>query len=176
MSLGLSGTVTMKAVANRNGMGVLSGQPLRLWKELSSMETMAAGALGFTQRIWDMQELADVESCLQEGLFGAGFEACITQGCDAESLDPAMKLALSHPKVYVSFGSRLGLRMPLKGTSAPDSSTSGRLVSTHLLGAKPERRKGGSGEGMVVRQDEWCNVGGVSLRRLALLRSSLRRC
>ncbi|CAE7587383.1 TATDN2 [Symbiodinium pilosum] len=36
--------------------------------------------------------------------FGEGFEGCITQGCDAESLPLAKQLALSHPLVFVSFG------------------------------------------------------------------------
>jgi len=76
---------------------------LRQWDALTSKEQVAAAALGFSERLWNSEEMADLELTIRE-LFGPHFEGCITQGCDLDSLEPAMTLAKAHPKVFVSFG------------------------------------------------------------------------
>lgn len=76
---------------------------LRFWHQLSEAEHVAAKALGFSPGAWNSTEMADLDDSINR-FFGANFEGCITQGCDDDSFDKALKLALSHPKVYVSFG------------------------------------------------------------------------
>jgi len=75
----------------------------RKWRDLSLAQRQAAVALGFTEQTWQWEEMADVHSVL-DTVFGEGFEWCITQGCDADTFETAQQLALSHPKIFVSFG------------------------------------------------------------------------
>eukprot|EP00931_Biecheleriopsis_adriatica_P120250 TRINITY_DN95368_c0_g1_i1.p1 TRINITY_DN95368_c0_g1~~TRINITY_DN95368_c0_g1_i1.p1 ORF type:complete len:428 (+),score=59.59 TRINITY_DN95368_c0_g1_i1:101-1285(+) len=81
----------------------------RPWSDLTTEEKTAAMELGFSKAIWDANltwdgiEMADVHAYVRD-FCGSGFEACITQGCDEYSLPDAIKLALAHPKVFVSFG------------------------------------------------------------------------
>jgi len=85
------------------GMAAFVGAPSRPWQALSEPERKAATALGFSKTIWDLEELADVHTWVNRS-FGPEFEGCITQGCDGDSIDQAVHLAQTHPKVYVSFG------------------------------------------------------------------------
>jgi len=82
---------------------VVNCNDLRRWSWLSGIERRAAAALGFTEQTWNSEEMADVSDTV-DSLFGTSFEGCVTQGCDVESLELARTLALSHPKVYASFG------------------------------------------------------------------------
>eukprot|EP00927_Polykrikos_kofoidii_P000551 TRINITY_DN10203_c0_g2_i1.p1 TRINITY_DN10203_c0_g2~~TRINITY_DN10203_c0_g2_i1.p1 ORF type:complete len:571 (+),score=78.46 TRINITY_DN10203_c0_g2_i1:70-1713(+) len=75
----------------------------RSWSSLTAAERAAASALGLSQGTWDQEEAADFED-VANSHFGTGFEGCITQGCDLESFEEAKRLALAHPRVYVSFG------------------------------------------------------------------------
>ncbi|CAE7233291.1 TATDN2 [Symbiodinium necroappetens] len=75
----------------------------RPWTELTPSQRKAAAALGFTKEIWMFEDTADLHTVVDVH-FGAGFEGCITQGCDVESLPMAKYLALSHPMVFVTFG------------------------------------------------------------------------
>ena len=47
------------------------------------------------------QEMDDVHTAVSA--FGPGFEGCVAQGCDSESLPRAQQLALSHPQVAGSW-------------------------------------------------------------------------
>lgn len=75
----------------------------RSWWQLSAREQAAALGLGFTEKTWDNQVIADVSTTI-DSMFGASFQACITQGCDVVSIEHAEKLCLSHPQVFASFG------------------------------------------------------------------------
>lgn len=86
-----------------SGGSIVNCNDLRRWDVLSKVEQVAAEALGFTEGTWNSEEMADVDSTIRE-LFGPGFEGCVTQGCDADSLENAAMLARAHPKVFVSFG------------------------------------------------------------------------
>lgn len=74
------------------------------WSELTPEKQRAAAALGFCESNWNLERRADVHAALATEFFGARMDACITQGCDPYSIDPARELALAHPKVYASFG------------------------------------------------------------------------
>jgi len=86
-----------------SGSTVVNCNDLRPWSWLSPQECASARSLGFTQATWNSVEMADVHDTVGN-IFGESFEGCVTQGCDADSIDTAMELALKHPKVYVSFG------------------------------------------------------------------------
>lgn len=88
---------------NAAGATIVNCNDLRRWSWLSGKERRAAAALGFTEQTWNSEELADVSDTV-DNLFGTSFEGCVTQGCDTDSVDFAQSLALSHPKVYASFG------------------------------------------------------------------------
>lgn len=75
----------------------------RHWGDLNEEEASAARAIGFTEALWDLKAEAPFEDALAQWSPN-GFEACITQGCDLDSVDPAERLAKSHPGVYASFG------------------------------------------------------------------------
>lgn len=75
----------------------------RPWRSLSIRQRAAAAALGFTEAAWECTEMADLDSTISN-LFGVGFEACVTQGCESNSIPYAKELCLSHPKVFASFG------------------------------------------------------------------------
>lgn len=47
--------------------------------------------------------MADLGGTITD-LFGSDFEACVTQGCDEDSIDYAKNLCLAHPKVFAAFG------------------------------------------------------------------------
>lgn len=81
----------------------LSSNDLRMWTELTSKEQTSALALGFTIDTWNAVEMADLHETVSN-IFGADFEGCVAQGCDADSLEVVQRLALSHPKIYASFG------------------------------------------------------------------------
>lgn len=85
----------------RRGAG--HGGDWRSWAELTPREIDVASRLGFTAPTWNFQEMADVHGYVRD-FCGSGFEGCLTQGCDMDSIDLAAKLALTHPKVFVSFG------------------------------------------------------------------------
>lgn len=76
---------------------------LRRWAALSVEQQKAAITLGFTESIWNNEEIAHVDRVITE-LFGSGFEGLITQGCDEDSFEQTRNLALAHPLVYASFG------------------------------------------------------------------------
>merc|ERR1719343_628002 len=48
--------------------------------------------------------MADVGASVVAFFGGSQFEGCVTQGCDEDSLEMAVKLALAHPKIFASFG------------------------------------------------------------------------
>merc|ERR1712228_768247 len=75
----------------------------RKWSQLTYSERNAATELGFTAPTWDMKSMADVHAYVRD-FCGGGFEGCLTQGCDGDSLDDAKELALTHPRVFASFG------------------------------------------------------------------------
>lgn len=81
----------------------LNSSDLRRWSFLSLKEQAAATALGFTEAIFDCEELADLSDSLEK-LCGPFFDGCVTQGCDTESIAASRLLAVAHPKVYASFG------------------------------------------------------------------------
>mmetsp|Transcript_48468 Transcript_48468/g.135412 ORF Transcript_48468/g.135412 Transcript_48468/m.135412 type:complete len:503 (+) Transcript_48468:77-1585(+) len=83
--------------------GYCVGGDMRRWQELSLAEQEAASRLGFTPPTWDMVELADIHAYVRD-FCGTGFEACITQGCDGDSIDDCVKLALEHPQVFAALG------------------------------------------------------------------------
>lgn len=82
---------------------VVNSNDMRDWTDLTAAERVAAAALGFTEATWNSEEVADVRESLA-ALCGPGFEGCVTQGCDADSIEGAVRLTLAHPKVFVSFG------------------------------------------------------------------------
>lgn len=86
-----------------NPAGMCMGGDMREWTELSLEEQLAATTLGFTPQSWDMNEMADVHGYVAD-FCGSGFEAVVTQGCDSDSIEPCLKLALAHPRVFASFG------------------------------------------------------------------------
>lgn len=75
----------------------------RKWDELTLEEQKAATALGLSKATFNTEEEADLVGVVTD-LFGAGFEGVVTQGCDGDSLDSAVRLAQSHPKVYAALG------------------------------------------------------------------------
>lgn len=75
---------------------------LRTWWRLRWGEREAAASLGFTQAVWNLEEMADADAAVQ--IFGQGFDACVTQGIDEYSLPHAKQLALAHPRFFASFG------------------------------------------------------------------------
>lgn len=89
--------------AHRTPAGYCFGGDMRRWEELTSIEQRAGAELGFSERTWDMLELSDVQAYIP-GFCGSGFIACITQGCDGESIDDTITLALAHPQVFAAFG------------------------------------------------------------------------
>lgn len=88
---------------NSAGNSTVNCNDLRRWNWLSAQERASAEALGFTEGTWNSEEMADVHATIGS-TFGASFEGCVTQGCDADSIDVARDLALAHPKVFASFG------------------------------------------------------------------------
>jgi len=82
---------------------VVNCNDLRPWSWLSPMERASARSLGFHEATWNSEEMADVRTAI-DPIFGESFQGCVTQGCDADSIDTARELALTHPRVYVSFG------------------------------------------------------------------------
>lgn len=75
---------------------------LRSWWRLHWSEREAAASLGFTQAVWDLQEMADVDAAVRS--FGHGFAGCVAQGIDEYSVPFAKQLALAHPLFFASFG------------------------------------------------------------------------
>lgn len=83
--------------------GYFDGGDMRTWIELSGEEQKAAAQLGFTPPSWDMVDMTDVHEYVRD-FCGEGFEGCVTQGCDSDSIDDCVRLALAHPQVFASFG------------------------------------------------------------------------
>jgi len=79
------------------------GGDWREWVDLTSKEQDAASKLGFTEPTWNMKEMADVHAYIRD-FCGSGFKGCVTQGCDHDSIDDTVQLALAHPQVFASFG------------------------------------------------------------------------
>lgn len=84
-------------------VGYIDGGDMRNWDDLFPTEQEAAKELGFKPETWNMEVMSDIHSYVRD-FCGSGFEACIAQGCDSESLDTSVQLALAHPQVFVALG------------------------------------------------------------------------
>jgi len=88
---------------SRKPAGFCDGGDMRRWDELSFTEQQAAAELGFTIPTWNMEELADINQYISD-FCGPGFQGAVCQGCDADSIDDSVMLALAHPLVFAAFG------------------------------------------------------------------------
>lgn len=86
----------------KRSLGAGRDGDLRTWWRLHWTERQAATSLGFTQAVWDLQEMADVHAAVR--IFGQGFDGCVIQGIDEYSVPHAKRLALAHPRFFASFG------------------------------------------------------------------------
>lgn len=91
------------SVATASATSFANTNDMREWHQLSPKEQDAASTIGLSQPTWDLKEMADIPATV-DNVFGPDFTACVTQGCDIDSLDLALQLATAHPKIYASFG------------------------------------------------------------------------
>ncbi|CAK0788964.1 unnamed protein product [Prorocentrum cordatum] len=88
---------------SRKPAGYVFGGDMRTWDQLTTTERRAAAQLGFGRQTWDMVEMAGVHEFVRD-FCGSGFEGCITQGCDGQSLDECLSVVRAHPRVFCSLG------------------------------------------------------------------------
>merc|ERR1739848_63695 len=79
----VSWPITSEKKVSRKGAGY--GGDWRVWEDLLWMEQEVATQLGFTAPTWNMTEMGDVHAYLKE-FCGDGFEGCVAQGCDNDSI------------------------------------------------------------------------------------------